>query len=460
MTGVRGVDVRGPGVRGGDVRGVDGRGSDVRGSGGRTTGVRGSRVRAAPLRRLTLGLLVAAVLAGCTTAPTEAAPGTTGTTGTTGTPHTPNAPAASGSTANATQTPTPAPSRSAPTPTPQGTLLVADFGSDTVTFVDPGRDGSGRNGGPIASVEVGTAPYGLVVGEDGRAWVATAEGVAVVDTQRRTRLALIPYETETGPVTTGEYRGGGMGIALAPDGRHVYVGVNVPGGNGTLEVVDTTTREVTGVVGVGRRPFDVDVSPDGREVYATNHDSFDVTAVDADTLRTRRMEVAPYGTEGGLGSWLKPHYAVVRPQDGRLLLPFEGERLAVLDPRSGKVTIERMTAGTHQHGAALAPDGTLLVVGTGPIGSADEGPSLTVRAPDGEERIVPLEGPHEDVAVSADGSTAYVTGGFTRDGYWHGITVVELDKPDNLDAPATPNNERNKPIRLSAGNRPLGIAIL
>ncbi|MFJ4825548.1 YncE family protein [Streptomyces bacillaris] len=424
MTGVRGVD-----AGGGDVRGVD---------------VRGSRVRAAPLRRLTLGLLVAAVLAGCTTGPTEAAPGTTGTA---------NTPTASGSTA----TVAPAPSRGAPTPTPEGALLVADFGSDTVTFVDPGRDGSGRNGGPIASVEVGTAPYGLVVGEDGRAWVATAEGVAVVDTQRRTRLALIPYETETGPVTTGEYRGGGMGIALAPDGRYVYVGVNVPGGNGTLEVIDTATREVTGVADVGRRPFDVDASPDGREVYATNHDSFDVTAVDADTLRTRRMEVAPYGTEGGLGSWLKPHYAVVRPQDGRLLLPFEGERLAVLDPRSGKVTIERMTADTHQHGAALAPDGTLLVVGTGPIGSADEGPSLTVRAPDGEERIVPLEGPHEDVAVSADGRTAYVTGGFTRDGYWNGITVVDLDSLDDLD---DPNNEKNKPIRLSAGNRPLGIAIL
>ncbi|MFT9666421.1 YncE family protein [Streptomyces rhizosphaericola] len=494
MTGVRGVDADGVGVPGADVRGSGARGPgtrgrDARGAGGRDVGGRGvagrapgapdartnapapaprpaaahpttarltgvrptaarpTRVRAAPVRRLVLGLLAAAVLAGCTSGPTEAAPGTTGT---------PSTPAASGS--RATATPDPAPSRGAPTPTPEGTLLVADFGSDTVTFVDPGQGGSGRNGGAIASVEVGTAPYGLVVGEDGRAWVATAEGVAVVDTRRRTRLALIPYETETGPVTTGEYRGGGMGIALAPDGRHVYVGVNVPGGNGTLEVIDTATREVTGVAGVGRRPFDVDVSPDGREVYATNHDSFDVTAVDADTLGTRRMEVAPYGTEGGLGSWLKPHYAVVRPQDGRLLLPFEGERLAVLDPRDGTVTIEPMTADTHQHGAALAPDGTLLVVGTGPIGSADEGPSLTVRAPDGEERIVPLEGPHEDVAVSADGNTAYVTGGFTRDGYWNGITVVELDKLDN--ARARPNGEKNKPIRLAAGNRPLGIAIL
>ncbi|SCK52092.1 40-residue YVTN family beta-propeller repeat-containing protein [Streptomyces sp. ScaeMP-e48] len=290
-------------------------------------------------------LAAAAVLAGCTT-------GTTGTTGASGT--TEAAPDAAGTTASAAPKTSPAPAQGTAR-TPRGTLLVADFGSDTVTFVDPGRDGSGRGGKAIGSVEVGTAPYGLVVGEDGRAWVATAEGVAVVDTQRRTRLALVPYETETGPVTTGEYRGGGMGIALAPDGRHVYVGVNVPDGNGTVEVIDTASREVTGTAPVGRRPFDVDVSPDGREVYATDHDSFDVTAVDARTLKTRRMEVAPYGTEGGLGSWLKPHYAVVRPQDGKLLLPFEGERLAVLDPRTGEVAIERMTANTHQHGAALAP---------------------------------------------------------------------------------------------------------
>ncbi|MET4672668.1 MULTISPECIES: YncE family protein [Streptomyces] len=400
-------------------------------------------LRTSRARRLTLVLAAAAVLAGCAT-------GTTGASGATEA-----APDAPGTTASAAPKTSQAPAQGTAR-TPRGTLLVADFGGDTVTFVDPGRDGSGRGGKAIGSVEVGTAPYGLVVGEDGRAWVATAEGVAVVDTQRRTRLALVPYGTETGPVTTGEYRGGGMGIALAPDGRHVYVGVNVPDGNGTVEVIDTATREVTGTAPVGRRPFDVDVSPDGREVYATDHDSFDVTAVDARTLKTRRMEVAPYGTEGGLGSWLKPHYAVVRPQDGKLLLPFEGERLAVLDPRTGEVAIERMTANTHQHGAALAADGTLLVVGTGPIGPDDEDPSLTVRTPDGKERIVPLDGPHEDVAVSEDGRTAYVTGGFTRDGYWNGITVVDLEdvKSDGR------NDGTSEPVRLEAGNRPLGIAVL
>ncbi|WP_320780033.1 hypothetical protein [Streptomyces sp. CRN 30] len=388
------------------------------------------------VRHAVLACAAAAVLAtGCTAA------GTTATGTTAGTPD-----------ADAGRRPASTPRTTSPPdgrPTarlPEGTLLVTDFGADTVTFVDPDR-------GPLGSVEVGTAPYGLVVDEGGHAWVTTAEGVAVVDTERRVRVATVPYRTTgLGPATGGEYRGGGMGIALSPDGRHAYVGVNVPSGDGALETVDTARREVTASVPVGRRPFDVDVAPDGGEVYTTDHDSFGVTAVPtggdgAADGAPRRIEVAPYGTEGGLGSWLKPHYAVVRPSDGRLLLPFEGERLVVLDPVTGRYVTEPMTAGTHQHGAALTPDGTLLVVGTGPVDPAeDAGPSLTVRGPDGEETVIPLDGPHENVAVSRDGRTAYVTGGFTRDGYWNGITVVDLGSHGTR--------------RLDAGERPSGIAVL
>ncbi|MFI9117094.1 hypothetical protein [Streptomyces venezuelae] len=389
-------------------------------------------------RVLLPGAVAVALLAGCAqgSGGAASAAGSTPPAGAATTPATAGSPGTAPPTAGSSGTVRPAPTgRPAP-----GTLLVSDFGSDTVSFVDPARGATG-------SVKVGTAPYGLVVGKDGRAWVATAEGVAVVDTTTRERLALVPYETDTGPVTTGEYRGGGMGIALAPDGRRVYVGVNVPGGNGTLEVIDTAALRVTDTVEVGRRPFDVDVSRDGAEVYATNHDSFDVTIVGAGTLKTRRVEVAPYGTEGGLGSWLKPHYTAVRPSDGKLLLPFEGERLAVVDPRTGRTTIEPMTANTHQHGATVTPDGTLLTVGTGPIDpDEDRGPSLTVRTPGGAERVYPLEGPHEDVAVSKDGRTAYVTGGFTRDGYWDGLSVVDLDTGETR--------------RLAAGSRPLGVVVL
>ncbi|MFE0426711.1 hypothetical protein ACFW15_30910, partial [Streptomyces sp. NPDC058953] len=76
--------------------------------------------------------------------------------------------------------PAPAPAASAPpvvsaapppsgAATPAGSLLVADFGADTVTFLDPAR-------GPFASVRVGTAPYGLAVGADGRGGGATPQG--------------------------------------------------------------------------------------------------------------------------------------------------------------------------------------------------------------------------------------------------------------------------------------------
>ncbi|MFE7489912.1 YncE family protein [Kitasatospora sp. NPDC057541] len=340
---------------------------------------------------------------------------------------------------------TPAPTAAEPAPSsPAAPLLVSDFGADTVTFVDPARPGGAAD---LGSVRVGTAPYGLAVAADGTAWVATAEGVAAVDTATRTRTALIPYRTRTGPVATGEYRGGGMGLALSPDGTRLYVGVNVPEGNGTLEVVDTATRAVVRVVPVGRRPFDVDVSADGRQVYVTGHDSFDVTVVPTATWEPRRIEVAPYGTEGGLGSWLKPHYTAVRPSDGALLLPFEGERLAVVDPATGRVTVEPMTADTHQHGAAVAPDGTLYVVGTGPIDPAtDAGPSLTIRSPDGSERLVPLDGPHETVTLSPDARTAYVSGGYTREGGWNGLTVVDT---------AT-----GRTTRLPVGRLPLAVAVL
>ncbi|WP_043471625.1 YncE family protein [Kitasatospora sp. MBT66] len=381
--------------------------------------------RAALARTAVLTALTATLLAACGSPAPAAAPAPTSA----------SAPA---------PVPTPPPTANPAPAAASPTLLVTDFGADTVTFVDPARPGRAAD---LGSVRVGTAPYGLAVAPDGTAWVATAEGVAAVDTRTRTRVALVPHTTRTGPVTTGEYRGGGMGIALSPDGTRAYVGVNVPGGNGTLEVVDTATRTVVQVVPVGRRPFDVDVSADGRQVYVTDHDSFDVTTVDTATWATRRTEVAPYGTEGGLGSWLKPHYTAVRPSDGALLLPFEGERLAVVDPSTGRVTVEPMTANTHQHGVTAAPDGTLYIVGTGPIDpAADAGPSLTVRAPDGSERLVPLDGPHETVTLSPDARTAYVSGGFTREGGWDGLTVVDT---------AT-----GRTTRLPVGHLPLAVAVL
>jgi YVTN family beta-propeller protein len=220
-----------------------------------------------------------------------------------------------------------------------------------------------------------------------------------------------------------------MGIAAAPDGRRVYVGVLLPDRSGQLEVIDTAQRAVIASVPIGVRPFEVIVSRDGHEVYTIDHDTFTVIVVDTTTYAARTRAVEPFGN-GGWASWDKPHYAALRA-DGHLLLPFQGRTLLDLDPASGKAVALPMQANTHQHGLTLSPDGQrLLIVGTGPAGDARGAPRLTILDLTRmlEEHIA-LSRPHEQVALSPDGCLAYATGGHTfADGGWDGLSVVDLQQ--------------------------------
>ena len=284
-----------------------------------------------------------------------------------------------------------------------------------LSFVNPEQ-------GVLEQVEVGAAPWGLALAPDGRAYVTTAEGVAVVDMHTRQRLALVTYERPVGPAQFGEYRPGGMGIAAAPDGRRVYVAVYRSGEPSRLEILDTTSLTLTGSVEVGARPFQVLVSADGREVYTIDHDGYSVTVVDPATGQTRNLTVAPLGR----GAFDKPHYAALGA-GGRLLLPVQGRVLVTLDPATGEATTSPLTATTHQHGVAMTPTGAhLLIVGAGPAGGAGGGPSLTVvEMTTLTEHILPLTRPHEQIMVSPDGRHAYLTGGYPLGG-WDGLTVIDL----------------------------------
>ena len=101
------------------------------------------------------------------------------------------------------------------------TLIVTNAQARQISFVDPAQ-------GVIAQVEVGAAPWGLALTPDDRLYVATAEGIAIVDVRERKRLALVPYRAAIGEPQFGEYRSGGMGNAASPDGRQDYVGVYLP----------------------------------------------------------------------------------------------------------------------------------------------------------------------------------------------------------------------------------------
>lgn len=298
---------------------------------------------------------------------------------------------------------------------PAHLLAVTNSQGQHVSVVDPAR-------GVIVQIEVGAAPWGLAQAGN-RLYVSTAEGIAVIDLNQRERLALVPYQTDAGPPQYGEYRPGGMGLAAAPDGRQVYVGVYVPGQPSQLEILDAEILTIAGSVPVGIRPFDVLVSADGREVFTIDHDSYSVTAVDPVTLAARTFDVAPLGN----GAFDKPHYSALAA-DGQLWLPFQGQALVKLDPASGQFDTFPLTANTHQHGVALTPNGRyLLIVGTGAAGGASAGPSLTIFDTETmAEEVMPLARPHEDITISLDGNYAYLTGGYLLTGGWEGLTVVDL----------------------------------
>jgi Glycine transporter len=96
----------------------------------------------------------------------------------------------------------------------------------------------------------------------------------------------------------------------------------------------------------------------------------------------------------------------------------------------GVVVLSRpLTPNTHQHGVTLSADGgQLLVVGTGPAGSATGPAGLTILdLSTTADKHLPLARPHERVAVSSDGHWGYLSGGYTfADGGWDGLTVIDL----------------------------------
>ncbi|MDQ4215211.1 hypothetical protein [Microbacterium capsulatum] len=318
-------------------------------------------------------------------------------------------------------------------------FVVTESHGDKIAFVDLTSPDA-----PVQSeTVVGAAPWAVAVHDASRrAYVSTAVGLAVVDLDSRERLALVPFQAQPSVIEYGEERPGGTGVVVTPDGSAVYVAITRTGLNSTVERFDTATGAFTDSFEVGLRPFDVQISPSGHEVYTIDHDSFTLNTITVPEHVVTSTEIAPFGTEGGLMSHYKPHYAAVA-EDGTLYLPYQGQGLVVYSPETRTYETQPMTGDSHQHGVGLTTDGRLMVVGVGPIGGATKGPSLTIRdIASGEETLLPLEKGHENVIEWLDAPDgrrkAILTGGSTSRGPWNGLAIVDLDSLE-LDEIAVPD---------------------
>jgi YVTN family beta-propeller protein len=142
---------------------------------------------------------------------------------------------------------------------------VTNAGSNTVSVIN-----TATKSVIAPSLNVGNRPFGVAVNPAGtRVYVTNAEldlqlndyRVSVIDTATNT-VSTIQVGTATPPV--GVYP---AGVAVAPDGGHVYVTNH---GSDDVTVIETATNTVISRIPVGTGPLGVAVAPDGGHVYVTN----------------------------------------------------------------------------------------------------------------------------------------------------------------------------------------------
>jgi YVTN family beta-propeller protein len=93
--------------------------------------------------------------------------------------------------------------------------------------------------------------------------------VSVIDTATNTVMGI--------PIPVGREP---FGVAVTPDGKHAYV-ANLD--SNTVSVIDTATNTVVATVTVGVSPTGVAVTPDGKHAYITNGSSNNVSVIDTVT---------------------------------------------------------------------------------------------------------------------------------------------------------------------------------
>lgn len=84
-------------------------------------------------------------------------------------------------------------------------------------------------------------------------------------------------------------------IDLSPDGKEVWVGLNV---EGAIDIVDTATKKFKEKVNLGGRPYRVKFTPDGKQVFATMLPTKEIIVIDAATrkeVRRMKLESVPLG---------------------------------------------------------------------------------------------------------------------------------------------------------------------
>ena len=216
-------------------------------------------------------------------------------------------------------------------------------------------------------------------------------------------------------------------IAIAPDGTRAYVANS---GAGTVSVINTNTNQtVGGAIGVGVFPYAIAITPDGRRAYVVNNGSQSVSVIDT---QTNQIIGAPIETLDPI-----PIAIAITPDGRRAYVVNNGSQsVSVIDTQTNQIIGAPIGVGKNPVGIAITPDGRrAFVVNEGSVSVIDTATNTTV----GSAIVIPAGG--EWIAITPDGRHAYVPASPDR--------VVVIDTQTNQASPTT----------IGVGTEPEGIAI-
>ncbi|MBI4490796.1 MAG: beta-propeller fold lactonase family protein [Deltaproteobacteria bacterium] len=165
----------------------------------------------------------------------------------------------------------------------QKTLYVSNTFTGDVSIIDATRYMGAMSNRLLGTVPVGLAPHGIGVTPDGKKVFVNNSGdlsVTVIDAEKRAVITTLPLASEEGKSKLERSDEGTfsiVGLALTPDGKWV---LSAMGSLDALGVINAATLKVEEPIKVGKKPYWVAVSPDGRMAYVTNSGSNDVSVVE------------------------------------------------------------------------------------------------------------------------------------------------------------------------------------
>jgi YVTN family beta-propeller protein len=215
-------------------------------------------------------------------------------------------------------------------------------------------------------------------------------------------LAVITAATVTGggstavaadnPNPTVIVGGDPQGVAVDPDGKHVYVASYA---DNALRVIDTANRQVVGSIHVGANPRGVAVDPDSRHAFVTNYSEDSVSVIDTASGRVIH-NIAVGASPSSVVVFPRDHYAFVTNSYSNTVSVINIVNLKVV----GVVPV-----GAHPDGVAIDPRGHFAYV----VNSASNSVSVIDIHAQKVVQTVPVGRSPQKVAIDPDGRHAYVT---------------------------------------------------